>query len=152
MHTPRLDDEGPSQVDENRVTLAQALRDLDTGQLDPPTSGGWGSLPWGGLPEFMTTTDWLPPPRRVDLPQRSVGQMHTGQPLQSVTSDFIVFEVVNGKWVMQSSGLQMETGDLTIGHVDRIQEDPSLLEHHTCLITPENIHPVDPRHPQPTRT
>ena len=65
--------------------------------------------------------------------------MHTGQPLQSVTSDFIVFEVVDGKWVMQSAGLQMETGDLTIGHVDRSQEDPPLLEHHTCLITPENI-------------
>ena len=65
--------------------------------------------------------------------------MHTGRPLQSVTSDFIVFEVVDGKWVMQSAGLQMETGDLTIGHVDRRQEDPPLLEHQTCLITPENI-------------
>ena len=144
MHTPGLaplivNAEGLSLVEEDRVTSAQALMDPETGLQDPPPSGGWGRLPWGGLPGFMTASDWLPPPRREVLLQMGLGELQTGEPLQSVTSDFIVFEVVDGKWVMQPSGLQMETGGPALGPADRIQEDFSHLEHHTCLITPENI-------------
>ena len=185
--------------EEDRVSSAQALMGPQTGLQDPPASGGWGSLPWGGLPGFMTgahrntsqkgqprpaddvprmqattlrpgdpsaseerglhsrnvppqhlatgqirtsaQTDHTPQPhpRRGALLLTDMGEPQTGDPFQSMTSDFIVFEEVDGKWVLQPSGLQMETGGPALGPAARTQEELIPLEHQTCTITPEKI-------------
>ena len=59
MHIPDLHPlaakvEGLPLEEEERVSSAAALMVPQMGLQDPPASGGRGSLPWGGLPGFMT--------------------------------------------------------------------------------------------------
>ena len=59
MHIPDLHPlaakvDGIPPVEQERTSSAAAVTVPQTGLQDSPAFGGWGSLPWGGLPGFMT--------------------------------------------------------------------------------------------------
>ena len=110
---------------------------------DSPAIEGWGMLPWGGLPGYMTNqqsrTSAHTNPRRGEWPQTGSDEPQRVESFQSVTSDFIVFEEVNGKWVLQPKGLQMETRGLAPGPLATTQGEGTPPSDQICNITPEKI-------------
>ena len=112
-------------------------------QNSPAPSDGWGVLPWGGLPGFMTQqqggTAAHTNPRREDMPPAGSNEPQRVEPFQSVTSDFIVFEEVNGKWRLQPAGLQVETRSHAQQPVAMTQGEGTPPIDQICNITAEDV-------------